>query len=86
MEMCETIHLDVTAWRVRNVLEGIRIGVEICCFSRFSSSLCSPFINTTTKRKWYKTCAKDDERFCVLFRSMNHLLFGIYLVKNFLRP
>ena len=34
---------------VRNILERIRIGVEICCVSRFSGSLCSPFCNTTTK-------------------------------------
>ena len=34
-----------------NILERIRVGLEISCVSRFSSGLCSPFCNTTTARR-----------------------------------
>ena len=79
-------YLDVTSWRVRNVLEGIRIGVELSVVFRvFPAVFARSLLIEQRRENVGRLVHEDDERFWVLFRSINHLLFGISHVKNFLR-
>ena len=59
---CNLLPISHSAWRVRNFLERIQIGVKICCVSRFSSSLCSPF-NNNEEEMW--------EDLCIRWRTMD---------------